>query len=76
MRLLQIVLGAILHHSANAARFYKECLELSPNPVGNPNVNDRAITNDIELITSKFNSKMRLYQTTTCFDKNLEVTGV
>ena len=69
MKLLLIIRSALLLNAATAARFYKECLELSPNPVGNPNVNDRAVTNDIELITKKFNSDMRIVSVLTCLDK-------
>ena len=69
MKLLSILIGAFLLQATDAARFHKDCLELDATPVGNENVNDRSITNDIQLITKKFNSKMRVYSAKTCVDK-------
>ena len=61
MKILQIILGAILSQTSAAAPFDKSCLRLSENAVGNPNVNDRTITNDVEILKTEVDSKMRMH---------------
>jgi len=76
MGLLQIVIGTLLVMNAHAKRFSKDCLLLSEKTLGNENVNDRSISNDVQLITDEANSSMRMHQITTCMDEESEVTGI
>ena len=61
MKILQIILAAILSQTSTAAPFDKSCLRLSENTAGNPNVNDRTITNDVEILKTEVDSKMRMH---------------
>jgi len=74
MKLLQIAIGAFIYAIAKAAPFDKNCLYLSETTVGNPNINDRKISNDVQL--KKIDSKMRIGKIITCTDEADEVTGV
>ena len=73
---LTLAISLFMANSVRGARFYKECLSLTEDPVGNPNVNDRSITNDIELVQDKFNSRMRMSSVKTCTKDSGGVTGV
>ena len=75
MKFLQIALGAFVI-IANAVPFDKNCLYLSGVTVGNPNINDRSLTNKIQLSKGESNSNMRIDSFLTCTDDFGEVTGV
>lgn len=72
---IALVTAGLFTSQAGAAPFYKECLSYATNPVGNPNINDRSITNDIELVQSSFNSKMRMSSIKTCFVEKADDQG-
>ena len=76
MRFLQIILGTIITQIVALGTFHKDCMTLSPNTVGNPSLNDRSITNDVELIKNGVDSNMRVRGVKTCTDKDGEVTGI
>ena len=71
---LALVCVSLMTNLVEGGKFYKECLSLTEDPVGNPNVNDRSITNDIELV--KLNSRMRMSSVRTCTNENGGVTGL
>ena len=71
---LSLTCALLMANSVQGGLFYKECLSHTEDPVGNPNVNDRSITNDIELV--KLNSKMRMSSVRTCTNEKGGVTGL
>ena len=76
MKFLRIALGATLGLIVNAVPFDENCLYLSDVTVGNPNINDRGISDKIQLTKAESDSKMRVHSFLTCTDEAGEVTGV
>ena len=75
MKFIQIALGALVA-MVNAAPFDENCLYLSDKTVGNPNINDRSISDKVQLSKAGTDSRMRLHSFLTCTDEAGEVTGV
>ena len=75
MKFIRIALGALVA-MVNAAPFDENCLYLSDVTVGNPNINDRSLSDKVQLSKAGTDSRMRAHSFLTCTDAAGEVTGV